>query len=69
MFLTHLPNDINTEQRAAITTTEGAVRVIAGAGTGKPALLSNAIAIWCPPWASRRRISCASLSPIGPPTR
>ncbi|TCL03516.1 ATP-dependent helicase [Sodalis ligni] len=35
MFLTHLPNDINTEQRAAITTTEGAVRVIAGAGTGK----------------------------------
>ncbi|XBS71300.1 UvrD-helicase domain-containing protein [Acerihabitans sp. KWT182] len=39
--MTDLPNDINPEQRTAITTTEGAVRVIAGAGTGKTRTLTE----------------------------
>ncbi len=39
--MTYLPKDINAGQRAAITTTEGAVRVIAGAGTGKTRTLTE----------------------------
>ena len=33
-------NDLNTRQREAVTSTEGRIRVIAGAGTGKTKALT-----------------------------
>lgn len=40
-MLEHILSDLNPEQQAAVTATEGYVRVVAGAGTGKTKTLSR----------------------------
>ncbi len=50
---------LNEAQREAVTATEGFVRVIAGAGSGKTRALSHRFAFLVMSWVSCRGISCA----------
>ncbi|MFR4973070.1 MAG: hypothetical protein ACLUB2_06635 [Butyricicoccus pullicaecorum] len=50
---------LNPAQREAVTSTEGYVRVIAGAARARPAHWRTVLRIWCVRRASCPRTSCA----------
>ena len=61
-------NDLNPEQRAAVTVAGGPLLVIAGAGSGKTRTLASRVA-WLVDRAPNPSASCCSRSPGGPPRR
>ena len=54
---------LNNKQIEAVRATEGRVRIIAGAGSGKTRVLAYSMRIWLRNWELTPGISFALLSP------